>query len=125
MLDFQAGYRAMQGVMGSRDSGQPKDFRSHPLRRWFQHNVLTPLGERRYSNYLEHKAGCRHCGELGCVEEGPCGGAMCMVHCHACGKDYYGDSSRSGISEYYGSKSSWFAGNRLASGAFIEPEGVI
>lgn len=120
MFDFQAGYRHMQAVMGVRESGEPKDFQSHPLRRWFQRVWLTPRGEKRYSNYLELKAGCHHCGELGCVEEGPCGGAMCMVHCHACGKDYYGDASRSGVNAHYGAKPSWFSGARLANGSFIE-----
>ena len=120
MFDFLSGYRAMQGAMGVRDSGEPKDFRSHPLRRWFQRVWLTPRGEKRYSNYVGLNAVCIHCGETGCVEEGPCGGAMCMVHCHACGRDYYGDSSRSGLDDHYGSKTSWYASNRLADGTFVE-----
>jgi hypothetical protein len=124
MFDFQAGYRAMQGVMGVRHSGDPTDFKSNWLVRQFRKRVLLPWLDRRSSWALSDRAACAHCGEIGCVEEGPCGGAMCMVHCHACGRDYYGDSDYRGISEHYGHKPSAYYGNRLANRTFVDPPGM-
>lgn len=117
MFDMQKGYSAVQALMGGYEApaGFKPEFHSNWLvRAWRRAHF------RKRGFAIEHIAGCKHCGEKQCVEEGPCGGAMCMVHCHACGRDYYGGSHGISKDSPYAKKDSHYYHNRHADRTYPE-----
>lgn len=111
-------YKACQEMMGGFKNPEfETDFQSSRLRRWLNLRKAG-LNDTALDNF-QRASGCVSCGETGCMEEGPCGGAMCMIYCHACGLQSYGFTHRIKKGTYYAAKISFFYGEkRQASGVW-------
>lgn len=102
-------------------------FYTHGYEQHFVSNIVVRRWRKMMKlEALSKIAACRVCGERDCVEEGPCGGAVCMLFCHACGRSHYGHSS--GIPAYseYADRQSHYRRGRLA-GNFrtVTPESFV